>query len=133
MEIGRRLFFDPILSGNGTVKCATCHSLDHGGAEPRITFTGIRGQLGPINSPTVLNSHFNFVQFWDGRAKDLKDQAGGPVENPIEMGGDFKKAVVAVAADPWYKERFGKTYEGKVTKDTITDAIAEYEKSMTLI
>src|SRR5690606_2576885 len=84
--LGRRLYFDPILSGDGTVSCATCHSLDHGGAEPRPVSSGIRGQSGPINSPTVLNAHFNFVQFWDGRAADLKEQAGGPVENPLEMG-----------------------------------------------
>ena len=91
--LGRSLYFDTALSGDGTVACATCHMLEHGGAEPRKTSTGIRGQLGPINSPTVLNSSYNFVQFWDGRAKDLQEQAAGPVENPIEMGTTWPEAV----------------------------------------
>jgi len=84
--LGRSLFHDTALSGDGTISCATCHMLDHGGAEPRKTSTGIQGQVGPINSPPVLNAGYNFVQFWDGRAKDLQEQAAGPVENPIEMG-----------------------------------------------
>ncbi|MGB5286530.1 MAG: cytochrome-c peroxidase, partial [Polyangiales bacterium] len=80
--LGRSLYHDTALSGDGTIACVTCHSLDHGGAEPRKTSTGIGGQIGPINSPTVLNSGYNFVQFWDGRAKDLQEQAAGPVANP---------------------------------------------------
>ncbi|MAC25944.1 MAG: hypothetical protein CMH59_05610, partial [Myxococcales bacterium] len=127
--LGRRLYHDPILSGDGTVSCASCHSLDHGGAEPRATSTGIGGQLGPINSPTVLNAHYNFRQFWDGRAEDLQDQAGGPVENPIEMGTTFPEAIERVQADEWYAERFAELYADEgITKETITDAIAEYER-----
>ena len=91
--LGRSLYHDTALSGDGTISCATCHMLDHGGAEPHKTSTGIRGQVGPINSPTVLNSGYNFVQFWDGRAKDLQEQAAGPVENPIEMGAKWEKVV----------------------------------------
>lgn len=128
--LGRRLYHDPILSGDGTVSCATCHSLDHGGAEPRRTSNGIRGQVGPINSPTVLNAHFNFVQFWDGRAADLQEQAGGPVENPLEMGTTFPEAIARVQTDTWYAERFASIYGGEnpITKENITDAIAEYER-----
>lgn len=127
--LGRRLYHDPILSGDGTVSCASCHSLDHGGAEPRRTSTGIGGQVGPINSPTVLNAHFNFVQFWDGRAADLQEQAGGPVENPMEMGTTFPEAIERVKTDAWYVERFAVIYGGEdaITKENITDAIAEYE------
>jgi len=130
VTLGRRLYHDPILSGDGTVSCATCHTLDHGGAEDRATSAGIGQAVGPINSPTVLNAHFNFAQFWDGRAADLEEQAAGPVENPIEMGGSFADVVPKIAADEWYAERFAAVYgeENPVTKENITNAIAEYER-----
>lgn len=128
--LGRRLYFDPILSGDGTISCATCHSLDHGGAEPRAVSTGINSQSGPINSPTVLNAGFNFRQFWDGRAADLREQAEGPVENPLEMGTTFAEAIERIRGDEWYVERFGALYGGEITKQNITDAIAEYERSL---
>lgn len=128
--LGRSLYHDTALSGDGTVSCATCHMLDHGGAEPRKTSTGIRGQIGPINSPTVLNSGYNFVQFWDGRAKDLQEQAAGPVENPIEMGAKWENVVKRLSKNKAYAAAFAKLYEGGVTKDNATDAIAEYEKSL---
>ena len=128
--LGRALFHDTILSANGTVSCASCHMLDHGGAEPRKTSLGINDQVGPINSPTVLNASFNFVQFWDGRAKDLQEQAAGPVENPIEMGAKWDNVVERIAAKADYKEPFAKLYSDGVTKNNVTDAIAEYEKSL---
>lgn len=128
--LGRSLYHDTILSGDGTVSCATCHMLEHGGAEPRKTSTGIRGQKGPINSPTVLNSAYNFVQFWDGRAKDLQEQAAGPVANPIEMGADWKDVVAKIKKNDEYAAAFAKVYDDGVTQDNVTDAIAEYEKSL---
>ena len=128
--LGRSLYFDTALSGDGTISCATCHSLEHGGAEPRKTSIGIRGQVGPINSPTVLNSSYNFVQFWDGRAKDLQEQAAGPVENPIEMGTTWPDVVKRLAKNEEYVAAFAKLYEDGVTKENATDAIAEYEKSL---
>lgn len=128
--LGRSLYFDTALSGDGTVACATCHMLDHGGAEPRKTSTGIAGQIGPINSPTVLNASYNFVQFWDGRAKDLQEQAAGPVENPIEMGAKWPNVVERLKKNEEYVAAFAKLYEDGITKDNTTDAIAEYEKSL---
>jgi cytochrome c peroxidase len=128
--LGRSLFHDTALSGDGTVSCATCHMLEHGGAEPRKTSTGIRGQVGPINSPTVLNAGYNFVQFWDGRAKDLQDQAAGPVENPIEMGAKWDNVVERLKKNADYTAAFAKLYDDGITKDNTTDAIAEYEKSL---
>lgn len=128
--LGRSLYHDTMLSGDGTISCATCHMLEHGGAEPRKTSIGINGQVGPINSPTVLNSSYNFVQFWDGRAKDLQEQAAGPVANPAEMGANWDAVVKRLAADAKYVEAFAKIYEDGVTKDNTTDAIAEYEKSL---
>lgn len=128
--LGRSLYHDTTLSGDGTVACVTCHSLDHGGAEPRKTSTGIRGQVGPINSPSVLNSSYNFVQFWDGRAKDLQEQAAGPVANPIEMGADWDKVVERLKKNKEYAAAFAELYEDGVTQNNATDAIAEYEKSL---
>ncbi|MCA9582099.1 MAG: c-type cytochrome, partial [Myxococcales bacterium] len=128
--LGRALFHDNLLSGDDSLSCATCHSLDHGGAEPRKSSQGIRGQSGPINSPTVLNSAYNFVQFWDGRAKTLEEQAEGPVENPLEMGATWDEVVKKVAAQEDYKAKFDKLYDGKIDKGTITHAIAEYERSL---
>lgn len=128
--LGRTLYFDTALSGDGTISCATCHSMDHGGAEPRKTSIGINGQVGPINSPTVLNSSYNFVQFWDGRAADLQEQAEGPVANPGEMGATWDGVVAKLSKDQNYKSQFAKLYEDGVTKANITDAIAEYEKSL---
>jgi cytochrome c peroxidase len=128
--LGRSLYHDTVLSGDGSISCATCHMLDHGGAEPRKTSTGIRGQKGPINSPTVLNSAYNFLQFWDGRAKDLQEQAEGPVANPIEMGADWDEAVAKIKKNGQYAAAFDKLYPDGVTKDNVTDAIAEYEKSL---
>lgn len=128
--LGRSLYHDTMLSGDGTISCATCHMLEHGGAEPRKTSIGIGGQVGPINSPTVLNSSYNLAQFWDGRAKDLQEQAGGPVANPAEMGAEWDAVVERLKADEKYAAAFAKIYEDGVTKDNTTDAIAEYEKSL---
>ena len=128
--LGRSLYHDTMLSGDGTVACVTCHLLEHGGAEPRKSSTGIGGQVGPINSPSVLNSGFNFVQFWDGRAKDLQEQAAGPVANPIEMGAKWENVVARLKKNEEYAAAFAKLYEDGVTQDNATDAIAEYEKSL---
>ncbi len=126
--LGRRLFFDTRLSGDGTLSCASCHSLDAGGAEHRATSIGIRGQVGPINAPTVLNSSHNFVQFWDGRAATLEEQAEGPVANPIEMGADWEQVVATLAASEPDAAEFRAIYGDGVTKANITNAIAEYER-----
>ncbi|MDH3625879.1 MAG: cytochrome-c peroxidase [Myxococcales bacterium] len=130
VALGRKLFHDTILSGDGTLACSTCHTLDHGGAEPRKTSKGIRGQLGPINSPTVLNSSLNFVQFWDGRARDLREQAEGPVANPIEMGATWEGVVKRLEGNAKYVAEFKALYEDGITKNNITDAIAVYEEAL---
>ena len=131
MLLGRSLFFERALSGDETVSCATCHMLTHGGAEPRAVSTGIRGQSGPINAPTVFNSEFNFVQFWDGRAADLSEQAAGPVTNPIEMGGDWEVILGRLRAHDEYPARFSAVFgeEGEaVTQEHVIAAIVEYER-----
>lgn len=131
MALGRRLYFDPQLSGDATISCATCHSMDHGGAEPRATSVGIGQQVGPINSPTVLNAAFNFKQFWDGRAADLREQAAGPVTNPIEMGGDWPQIFERLNADEAYGREFQAVYgDDGIRQENVIDAIVEYESSL---
>ncbi len=128
--LGEKLYHDPLLSGDGTVSCATCHDLKKGGTDRLPTSKGIKGQLGGVNSPTVFNSGNNFVQFWDGRAKDLAEQALGPVENPVEMGAKWVDVEKKVATQKAYKPLFDELYGGSITKANIADAIAEFEKTL---
>ena len=86
VELGKMLYHDPRLSSTGTVSCASCHNTMLGGEDNRPNSMGVNGQTGGRSAPTVWNSAFNAVQFWDGRAPSLEAQAAGPVTNPIEMG-----------------------------------------------
>ncbi len=130
VQLGKKLFFDPILSKDGTISCATCHDLQNGGDDGLKFSFGIKGQEGNINSPTVYNAVFNFRQFWDGRAKDLKEQAIGPIENPVEMGHTMVDAVKILNQSKTYRENFNDVYPNGITKDNIADAIAEFEKML---
>jgi len=130
VQLGKKLFFDPILSKDGTISCATCHDLQNGGDDGLKFSFGIGGQEGNINSPTVYNAVFNFRQFWNGRAKDLKEQAKGPIENPVEMGHTLSAAVETLNQNKMYFENFNEVYADGITKDNIVDAIAEFEKTL---
>ena len=127
--LGKKLFFDTMLSRDNTISCATCHNLKEGGDDNLRFSFGINGQEGNINAPTVYNAVFNFRQFWDGRAADLQDQAAGPVENPVEMGFTFKELIKRLQKSS-YKKEFDTIYKDGITKENITDAIAEYEKTL---
>lgn len=131
VELGKQLFFDPRLSKSGFISCNSCHNLSMGGSDNLPTSIGHNWQEGPINSPTVLNSSLNLAQFWDGRAGDLQEQAGGPIENPMEMGFTHDLAVGVIASIPQYVESIKSVYNvDKVTINEITDAIAEFEKTL---
>ncbi|GIU36820.1 cytochrome-c peroxidase [Shewanella schlegeliana] len=131
VELGKMLFFEPRLSKSGFISCNSCHNLSIGGVDALPTSIGHNWQEGPINSPTVLNAEYGLAQFWDGRAKDLKEQAGGPIANPKEMGFSHELAVDTVRSMPAYQARFEKVYDSKdVSIDMITDAIAEFEKTL---
>jgi cytochrome c peroxidase len=95
IELGKMLYHDPRLSSTGTVSCASCHNTMLGGEDNRPNSMGVNGQTGGRSAPTVWNSAFNAVQFWDGRAESLEAQAAGPVTNPIEMGMKSWDDVVA--------------------------------------
>jgi cytochrome c peroxidase len=129
--LGDKLFHDPLLSGDNTLSCASCHNLTKGGTDQSKAATGIRGQQGPINSPTVYNAMYNIAQFWDGRAKDLQEQAAGPVANPMEMGAQWDNVVEKLKQVPDYQIAFADLYAGQgLTKATVTDAIAGFEQSL---
>ncbi len=129
VALGHKLFFDPILSKDGTIACLNCHILSDGGDDNSRFSHGIDGQLGNINSPTVFNSRYNFAQFWNGRAKSLKEQALGPIENPKEMGNNFPN-LIKVLKKSSYRQEFNAIYKNGITKQNIADAIAEYEKTL---
>lgn len=131
VSLGRALFHDNRLSGDGTLNCSSCHMVDQGGDDNLATATGIRGQKGPINSPTVLNSGYNFRQFWNGRARTLADQAAGPVEAGIEMGADWDTVVENLSADKELRSQFKEAFgSDDITVEKVTTAIARYETSL---
>ena len=116
VELGKKLFFDPRLSRSGAISCNSCHNLAMGGSDNLKASIGHKWQQGGINSPTVLNSSLNIAQFWDGRAKDLREQAGGPIENPMEMASTHELAVQVLNSIPGYRAEFKQVFG----KDTIT-------------
>ncbi|WP_456480016.1 cytochrome-c peroxidase [Nautilia sp.] len=130
-ELGKMLFFDTSFSKDGRVSCASCHSSDEGWADRRKVSKGVYGKKGDVQSPTVLNAVFNFRQFWNGRAKDLKEQIEGPINNPNEMGFNVEKVTKIINFSPKYKKMFEKVYgKKKYTFDDFADAIAEFEKAL---
>ena len=131
VELGKKLWFDPRLSKSGWISCNSCHNLSMGGTDNLKTSIGHKWNQGPINAPTVLNSSLNLAQFWDGRAKDLKEQAGGPIANPGEMGFTHDLAVDVVKNIPGYVREFNLVFgSNEVNIDKITQAIAEFEKTL---
>ena len=131
VQLGKELYHDTRLSGDGTVSCASCHAIETAGVDNHQYSDGIGGQLGGINAPTSYNAVFNFVQFWDGRAATLADQAAGPPLNPVEMGSaSFEEIAARIAEDTEFTKRFCAVYPEGLNEKTITDAIAEYEKTL---
>lgn len=131
VELGKKLYFDPRLSKSGFISCNSCHNLSMGGTDNIPTSVGDKWQQGPINSPTVLNSSLNIAQFWDGRAADLKEQAGGPIANPGEMGFTHQLAVGVLQTIPGYVREFKQVFgKDKIDIDQVTAAIAEFEKTL---
>jgi len=128
-RLGRQLFFDPHLSRDGTVACVTCHHPDSG-ADTTPVSIGIAGQKGGANTPTVFNSVFNFRQMWNGHARDLKEQVRMPVHNPVEMAMDRDAIARYLGKNPRYREAFRRLYGHDPDFDTMSDAIAEFEKSL---
>ncbi len=132
VELGKMLFFDPRLSSSGVVSCATCHN-------PSFAFTdrvpralGHNHQVGPRNTPTVLNSAFLDSQFWDGRAATLEEQALGPIQATVEMNESLEKVTRRLGEIPEYRKMFTEVFGGKeaVSSGNIAKAIAAFERTL---
>ncbi len=131
IDLGRKLYFDPRLSRDGTVSCATCHDVTRSFTDLRPTSEGIAAQIGHRNSPTSMNAALLTTQFWDGRAVTLEEQAKLPILNPIEMGMPTEAAAVAaISADPEYKRMFKEAYGRDVNYDDLARAIASFERTL---
>jgi cytochrome c peroxidase len=132
--LGRMLYFDPRLSRSQTISCNSCHDLAKYGVDGQPTSEGFKGQHGDRNSPTVYNAAAHFVQFWDGRAKDVEAQAKGPVLNPVEMAlPSGERAVAVLKSIPEYVAAFRKAFpdqEDPVTFDNMATAIGAFERGL---
>ncbi len=133
IELGKTLYFDPRLSHDGTISCNSCHNVMADGADGRPVGVGVRGQRGGRGSPTVWNSAYNTVQFWDGRAASLEEQAKGPLTNPVEMGmKDHDLVISRIKEIPGYVEMFKKAFGAKaeINIDNTAKAIASFERTL---
>jgi cytochrome c peroxidase len=127
VELGRQLYFDPRLSADSTISCASCHDPSMGYSAHTRTGVGIRGQQGGRNSPVSFNRILSGPQFWDGRADSLEAQAVGPIANPIEMGFTHEGVVKRLGEMPVYKTQFDAIF-GELTIDRVGQAIAAFER-----
>ena len=134
VQLGRMLYYDVRLSRSQTISCNNCHKLDAYGVDNQATSEGFRKQHGDRNSPTVYNAAAHFVQFWDGRAKDVEAQATGPMMNPVEMAMASDKQVVTVLKSmPEYVDTFKRAFPGEkdpVTLDNAANAIGTFERKL---
>lgn len=130
VALGERLFNDPQLSRDNTISCASCHSLSKGGTDQRALSSGVGGQMGSINAPTVFNSGLNFKQFWDGHAQTLEEQIEGPTHNSVEMGSNWAEIIKKLEQSQDYLKDFSATYSDKIQSNNIKDAIATFERSL---
>lgn len=130
VSLGKMLFYDTRLSKDNTISCASCHYISNGGDDDRSFSIGFNGQEGNINSSTVLNSSLNFVQFWDGRAKTLEEQALGPIHELIEMNSNFDEIISKLKNDKTYIKEFYQIYNTSINETNIINAIVEFEKSL---
>ncbi len=132
IDLGEKLYFETALSNTNDMSCNTCHDIALAGVDNKPTSEGTNGIPGPRNSPTVFNAGFHFVQFWDGRAADLNEQAGGPILNPAEMAiPDSATAVAKIKAIPEYEAMFTEAFgENAIDFENITEAIAAFERTL---
>ncbi|HSN01824.1 MAG TPA: cytochrome-c peroxidase, partial [Rudaea sp.] len=132
-RIGQDALFDPRLSSTGTVSCFSCHNVMEGGDDHRPTSIGVHGQLGGRNAPTVWNAAFQSVQFWDGRASSLEEQAKGPIVNPVEMGmPKLEFAIDRIKRIAGYRTSFERAFghNAAIDENSVAMAIAAYERTL---
>ena len=131
IALGRRLYYDPQLSVDSTVSCASCHAPQFAFADNRQLSRGVGGKLGTRKAPTVINSAYSPLQFWDGRAASLEEQAKGPMANPVEMAHSLKGVEERLQADANYPELFKKAWgSDRITIDMVAKSIASFERTV---
>ncbi len=130
VQLGKQLYFDGRLSKNGQIACAFCHLPASGFADPRQTSIGFNGLLGGRNAPTVYNAGYNSVQFWDGRAGTLEEQAIGPIHNPVEMAETHEAVVPKIQKIPGYQKQFRAVFGKDASLQSIAEAIATFERTI---
>jgi cytochrome c peroxidase len=130
VDLGKQLFFDGRLSKNNSVSCAFCHTPGSGFADPRQTSIGVDGGVGGRQAPTVYNTAFNHLQFWDGRARSLEEQAIGPIQNPVEMAETHENVVKKLGKIKRYQQQFRAVFGTDVNLQGIAEALAAYERTV---
>lgn len=131
VALGRELFYDKRLSLNNSISCASCHNPQLNFTDGRMRSTGVGGKTGQRNAPSVLNAAYDRTLFWDGRARSLEEQVGGPMSNSVEMNQPHEVAVSKLASDPAMRERFEQAFgPGPVTLGKIEQAIASFERTL---
>jgi cytochrome c peroxidase len=130
VKLGQTLFFDPRLSGNNKISCATCHDPNKGYGDGRPTFQTYDGKNGKRNSQTIINAGYYKSNFWDGRAGSLEEQALGPIQNPNEMNQPLAELVAELKAIPGYEELFLAAYPDGITEQNIAKALAAFERQI---
>lgn len=130
-KLGRMLYLDPVLSSDRNISCHSCHNFDYGSADPNVVSQGVYGRKGDIQSPPIFNSRYNFKQFWNGRATDLREQVSGPLFNHAEMNMTPEEVEARLNKNQTYLELFNKVYGATpITFENVTDAIVEFEKAL---
>lgn len=130
IELGKQLFFDPRLSEDETVSCASCHDPKKGWSNSDRFATGIKGQVGGRSAPTIINAAYSYFQFWDGRAVHLEGQALGPIQNPIEMNMKLEDVVERLNNVEGYRKQFQEVFGTDVTSEGIAKAVAAFERTI---
>lgn len=131
IALGRRLYYDPQLSADSTVSCASCHAPQFAFSDNHQFSIGVGGKLGARKAPTVINSAYNPLQFWDGRAPSLEEQAKGPMANPVEMAHSLDGVVKRLQADPKYPQLFKNAWgTDQITIDMVVKSIASFERTI---
>jgi cytochrome c peroxidase len=129
-ELGRLLFFDPILSKDKTISCASCHRPEKAFADTSATSIGVGGKKGVRNTPSAMNVRLQRFFFWDGRAKSLEEQALAPIENPDEMNLPVDSAVARLRNSAAYKSYFKKIFNSRPNRENLAEAIAAFERTL---
>lgn len=130
VELGKMLFFDPILSKNNKISCFSCHRPEYAFADPRIVSLGVNGTKGVRNSPSAMNLNLQNAFFWDGRAKTLEEQALIPIENPVEMNSKVDLVLARLKQKPVYQTAFKKIFNAEPTRQNLGEALAVYERTL---